>query len=209
MLCETLWASLSTVLVAQAGTQTKVCAGILFKSMRINLLFLLIVFSAASVTVGQCSDRPARPATWIEEELSGMMWLCEPELLGLERVSARVSDSGVAFSYEGVLLSELIKIGENAFGGDLDGRPVSTFHLVEEGDGKYLGLRGLPDLNPNLETGVNFLADTRNGLPIPTVSGKIGRVRLIYENESQSSLERQQGISITIVVGHNGYSRLF
>jgi DMSO/TMAO reductase YedYZ molybdopterin-dependent catalytic subunit len=95
------------------------------------------------------------------------------DLAAMPRTSVRIrSRDGKEHTYEGVLLSELLKRAGEPLGEDLRGSLLSRYVLATAHDG-YRVLFSLPELDPAFSDGKVIVADKLDGQPLPEREGPL------------------------------------
>lgn len=88
------------------------------------------------------------------------------EFAKLKRVTIKASDHGKDASFEGVLLSDVLKLGGVEFGENLRGKRMNEYLLVEAADG-YKAVYALAELDAGFTDKLVVLADKRDGKELP------------------------------------------
>jgi len=101
--------------------------------------------------------------------------LSADDLAKMPRATARTSNNGMETVYEGVWLHDVLKKAGVPEGGELRGKALTTYVLVEAQDG-YQVLFSLGELDPAFVDSRILLADTANG---KALFGAQGRFRLV------------------------------
>lgn len=115
--------------------------------------------TAASLTIGGAVERPLQ--------------LQMADLEKMPHVRANVKDhDGSAATYEGVLLSELLKSAGATMGKKMRGANVASYVLAEAKDG-YRVIFSLAELDPGLTDSRVIVAFARNGKPLGEGQGPL------------------------------------
>jgi len=101
---------------------------------------------------------------------------------------------GKATTFEGVELSEILKLAGVKSGEALRGKELALFLVAEATDG-YRAVFALPELDHAFTDRVVIVADKRDGKPLPE---KEGPLRLVVPDEKREARWVRQVISLTI-----------
>jgi DMSO/TMAO reductase YedYZ molybdopterin-dependent catalytic subunit len=117
---------------------------------------------------------PAVPPTLkISGDVRTPLALAPEELKAMPRARVQIKDEdGRAVSYEGVLVSELLKRAGAPLGGDLRGNAVATYVVASASDG-YQVVFSLAELDPGFTGSEIIVADTIDGKPLFPYQGPL------------------------------------
>jgi hypothetical protein len=114
----------------------------------------------------------------------------------LPRQTLKTKDhSGMAVTYEGVSLAEILSLAQVKLGKDLKGPLLANCLLVEAADG-YRVVLALPEVDPAMTDNIVLMADRRNGQPL---DAKHGPYQLVVPHEKRQARWVRQVIKISVV----------
>jgi hypothetical protein len=131
------------------------------------------------------------------------------QLDALPRTSVSIKGEGEwTVKYEGVLVSELLKLVGVTLGDDLRGPALASYALVEAAD-EYRVVFSLPELDTEATERVVLLADRRDGKPLDAKEGPlrivipaekrharwVRQVTTIHVREAPRTADREEGKS--------------
>ena len=108
-------------------------------------------------------------------------------------VTAKAND-GTEAKYEGILLSEVLKVAGVKFGEGLRGKDLALFLVVDAANG-YRAVLALPELDAAFNDKAFVLADKRNGDPL---AAKEGPLQIVIPTEKRHARWVRQVVSLTI-----------
>jgi hypothetical protein len=108
-------------------------------------------------------------------------------------VTAKAND-GTEAKYEGILLSDVLKLAGVKFGEGLRGKDLALFLVVDAVDG-YRAVFALPELDAAFNDKLFVLADKRNGEPL---AAKDGPLQIVIPTEKRHARWVRQVVSLTI-----------
>jgi hypothetical protein len=121
--------------------------------------------------------------------------LTKDDLAKMPRTSLAWSEHGLAVTYEGVLLYEVLKAAGAPLDKQLSGKALATYVLAEAKDG-YQVVFTLADVDPAFTDNKILLADTADNKPL---AEKAGPFRLVAANEKKGARSIRMLEKITIV----------
>jgi hypothetical protein len=145
-------------------------------------------------------DEPAQPSSekpplLVVASPDGRAEVTAEELAELSRETVSVkTDGGATVKYEGVLVSELLKVVGVKLGDDLRGPVLARYVLVEAADG-YRVVFSLTELDQEVSQRVVLLADRRDGRPL---DGKEGPLRIVIPDEKRHARWVRQVTAINV-----------
>ncbi len=162
----------------------------------LSVLCILFVFQPSAVLAYR---KPQAAATdvllIIGGEVEKPQQLTAADLAKLPRRSVKATDpDGKEFTYEGVLLIDVLKLAGLRFGETLRGKRLATYLLVEATDG-YQAIFALPELDPAFTDRVVLLADRRDGAPLPD---SVAPLQIIIPGEKRHARYVRQVKSLII-----------
>lgn len=167
--------------------------------MRMQLLIrsLLVIILTATFTLGQSNTpKPASPVLLtIGGEVANPVKLTVEELAKLPRRSVQAKDhDGKDTTFEGIELSEVLKLAGVKFGEQLRGKELALFLVVDAVDG-YRAVFALPELDHAFTERIILIADRRDGKPLVE---KEGPLRIVVPDEKRQARWVRQVTSLTI-----------
>ena len=120
-----------------------------------------------------------QPSIQVTGAVKQPLTLTPEDLAKMPRASVHTKSNGMETVYAGVWLHEVLKKAGVAQGGELRGKALASYLLVEAQDG-YQVVFSLAELDPSFIDNEVLLADTANGKPL---FGAQGRFRLIASKE--------------------------
>ncbi|HEV3006202.1 MAG TPA: molybdopterin-dependent oxidoreductase [Pirellulales bacterium] len=125
---------------------------------------------------------PEKPPLLVVASPDGRVEITAEKLAELPRESVSIkADGGATIEYEGVLVSELVKLVGVKLGGDLRGPLLARYALVEAADG-YRVVFSLTELDQEVTERAVLLADRRDGQPL---DAKEGPLRIVIALEKR------------------------
>lgn len=117
------------------------------------------------------------------------------EISKLPHIEHRSKDhDGQEHTYAGVPLTTLLKQAGAPLGGQLRGKALASYLLVGAADG-YQVVFALPELDSVFTKQVIFLADRRDGQPLPTSQGPC---RIVVPQETKQARWVRQVTTLTV-----------
>lgn len=135
------------------------------------------------VAVGLLPAQDSQPTVQVAGDVKQALTLTADDLTKMPRATVRIAGSAKETVYEGVWLHEVLKKAGVPLGGDLRGKALTSYVLVEAQDG-YRVVFSLAELDPAFIDNEVLLADIANGQPL---SGAQGRFRLVAPKEKHGS----------------------
>jgi DMSO/TMAO reductase YedYZ molybdopterin-dependent catalytic subunit len=139
---------------------------------------LCFAFSIASLAFSQ---QP--PSVSVTGAVKQPMTLTASDLAAMPRAKAVTDNNGIQTTYEGVLLSDVLKKAGVALGAGLRGPALAGYVLASASDG-YQVVFSIGELDPEMTDGQYLLADTANGKPL---FGENGAFRLVIPTDKRGA----------------------
>ncbi len=152
---------------------------------------LLIAAVAACVAVGQEAPSSVQIGGAVKQPLS----LTSDDLAKMPRASVKMTSNGLETTYEGVWLHEILKRAGAALGGELRGKALTSYLLVEAKDG-YQVLFSLAEIDPAFTESQVLLADKADGKPLV---GSQGPFRLVAAKDKPGARSIRMVTKIEVV----------
>jgi len=165
--------------------------------MRLLMRILVVVVCASAFTLGQNStSKSITPILiTINGEVANPIKLSADDLAKLPHRSVQAKDhDGKDTAFEGIELSEVLKLAGVKFGEQLRGKELALFLVVDAADG-YHAVFALPELDHAFTDRIILLADRRDGKPL---GEKEGPLRIVVPDEKRQARWVRQVISLTI-----------
>lgn len=104
------------------------------------------------------------PSVTVTGAVTEPLTLTSAELAAMPRATVTTTSDGIATTYEGVWLADVLKKAGAPLGAGTHGAALSTYVLASASDG-YQVVFSLAELDPNMSHGQFLLADKANGKP--------------------------------------------
>ncbi len=139
---------------------------------------LMVVLTLLTPTIahaqgrGDATPAPAPPtALRVTGDVVTPLSLSAADLKAMPRTKVSVKDeNGVTITYEGALVSEILKKAGAPLGGDLRGTALTTYVVASATDG-YAVVFSLAELDPAMTNSEIIVADMVNGKPLAASQG--------------------------------------
>lgn len=141
-------------------------------------LLLLVAASGAAAW-----PQPAEPTFEVAGDVKHPLRLTKADLAAMPRVTVQANDHGVAKTYEGVWLHEILKRAGAPGGTALTGKAVASYLLATAED-SYQVVFSLAEVDPLFTDNQILLADSSRGKPL---AGSEGPFRLVAPKEKRGA----------------------
>lgn len=138
------------------------------RSRLLSCLFCALPLCSGLVVAHAQTERATTLA--IAGDVPHPLTLSEGDLQALPRVTVTFTDHGTTTTYDGVLVSELLKRAGVPLGADLRGAALATYVLASAKDG-YQVVFSLGELDPDLSRSRIIVADRADGKPLDDEHG--------------------------------------
>ena len=172
---------------------------------RCPLLFVVPLLACAVPVARGQTTAPAAGATTpsaattleIKGDIEKPLSLSIEDLRAMPRKTVKVTNphEGKEETYEGVLLSDLLKRAGVASGKDLRGTALATYILAEASDG-YRVVFSIGEIDPDLHDSEIIVADTMDG---GAMGGNIGPLRLVVPHDKRPARWVRMLRSVSVV----------
>ncbi|MBC7921021.1 MAG: molybdopterin-dependent oxidoreductase [Ferruginibacter sp.] len=137
------------------------------------------------------------PATLrLEGEVTKPMTLGKGDLFKLKRTEHRAKEAdGKQYTYSGYALADVLQLAGVTLGSQLKGDNLAKYLLVQASDG-YEAVFALPELDPAFTDRVLFLADQRDGQPLPDSEGPY---RIVVPGEKRHARWVRQVVTLKVL----------
>ena len=136
---------------------------------RPRFYFLCLLLGLALPLRAQTGTDPA--TLRLEGEVTKPLTVGKNELSKLKRTEQRIREpDGKQYTYSGYALADVLQLAGVTLGAQLKGDNLAKYLLVQAADG-YEAVFALPELDPAFTDRVLFLADQRDGQPLPDSEG--------------------------------------
>jgi DMSO/TMAO reductase YedYZ molybdopterin-dependent catalytic subunit len=160
-----------------------------------TILILLVIGSAAAFGQSGTSAPSNAILLTISGEVSTPLKLTAADLANLPHRSLRAkAHDGKEASFDGIELSDVLKLAGVKFGEPLRGKDLALFLVVSAGDG-YRAVFALPELDHAFTDRIVILVDRRDGKPLAL---KEGALRIVVPDEKREARWVRQVVSLTI-----------
>ena len=147
------------------------------RTMKRLIVYLVILGS------GPSGYSQTTPAISVTGDVTHPLILTAMDLAGMSRAHATVNNSGIATTYEGVWLSDVLKKAGVPLGPGLRGAPLAGYVLAMASDG-YQVVFSIGELDPDMTDNQYLVADTANGKPLV---GNDGTFRLVIPKDKRGA----------------------
>src|SRR5215471_9410139 len=161
-----------------------------------GVFVLVLLFEVAVVGCEQANAQTNTAALLaISGEVAQPVKLTAADLAKLPHRTINAKDhNGKDTTFEGVELSEILKLAGVKSGEALRGKELALFLVADAADG-YRAVFALPELDHAFTDRVVIIADKRDGKPLPE---KEGPLRLVVPDEKREARWVRQVTSLTI-----------
>ncbi len=154
------------------------------------LLFGISLGASAPVVAQQ----PA-PSISVTGAVAQPLTLTAADLAAMPRASVTTNNNGIATTYEGVWLAEVLKKAGAPLGPGMRGPALASYVLASASDG-YQVVFSLGELDPDMTDGQYLLADKANGKPL---FGENGAFRLVVPKDKRGARSIRMLTSLSVV----------
>ena len=160
--------------------------------MKTTTRFLLC---AALAFAAPLMAQQAAPSIAVTGSVSQPLTLTAADLATMPRQSVTTTSNGIATTYEGVWLSDVLKKAGVAFESGMRGAALSTYVIASASDG-YQVVFSAGELDPDMTDGQFLLADKANG---KTLFGENGSFRLVVPKDKRGARSIRMLTSLNVV----------
>lgn len=158
--------------------------------------FLLFSAGAPRATAQAAPASPPTPAVLsVDGAVATPLSLSAADLAKMPRATAKTIDDGVEVTYEGVLLSEVLKKAGAPNGPALRGKALASYLLCQAKDG-YRVVFALAEFDPEFNDNPILVADTRDGRPLFDYQGPF---RLVAPHDKKGARSIRMLTKLTVV----------
>ena|ERR1700760_615647 len=158
-------------------------------------LFLLALLLSPSSRGTQAQEKPPEPVLLtVSGEVEHPLQLTASDLSHLARRTVHATEHGKEAVFEGVALSEVLKMAGIPAGEALRGKQLMKYLLVDARDG-YQVIFALPELDGAFTDREVLLADKRDGKPLSAEEGPL-RVVVPAEKRPARWVRQVRGLKI-------------
>jgi hypothetical protein len=154
--------------------------------------FILYVALLASTPLA-AQQTPA--SITVTGAVSQPLTLTAADLANLPRQTVTTTSNGIATTYEGVWVSDVLKKAGVPFGSGMRGSALSTYVVAAASDG-YQVVFSAGELDPDVTDGQFLLADKANGKPL---FGESGSFRLVIPKDKRGARSIRMLTSLNVV----------
>ncbi len=149
------------------------------------LMGATILLILALQAVGPEAQLPSAAVLRVGGAVSHPLALSLQDLAAMPRTKVKAQEHGIAVTYEGVALAEILQKAGAPLGKQMHGKALASYVLVTARDG-YRVVFALPELDPDFTDAAPqiILADTADGKPLPE---KQGPVRVVVPQEKKGA----------------------
>jgi DMSO/TMAO reductase YedYZ molybdopterin-dependent catalytic subunit len=158
--------------------------------MKVIVCLSLLLLAGSRATVAQA------PTLEVSGAVKETLRLTAKELAALPRASVETQNDGIAVTYQGVWLHEILKKAGAPSGTELRGKALASYLIAEAQDG-YQVVFSLAEIDPLLTDNPVLLADSADGKPL---SGAQGPFRLVAPKEKRGARSVRMLAKIEVVL---------
>lgn len=153
-------------------------------------LLLLLLLAAQPVLAQQ-----AAPSISVTGAVAQPLTLTAADLASMPRATVSTNSNGIATTYEGVWVGDVLKKAGLPLGPALRGAALSYYVVAAASDG-YQVVFSLGELDPEMTDGQFLLADKANGKPL---FGENGSFRLVIPKDKRGARSIRMLTALRIV----------
>ena len=153
------------------------------RSLALGTAFALLLPGLLHAQAPTPTPAPAVTALTVAGDVGTPVTLTPAELKAMPRTQVEIKEEGRTITYEGVLVSEILKRAGAPLGADLRGNAVATYVLAHASDG-YQVLFSLAELDPGFTSNEIIVADTIDGKPLFAYQGPF---RIVAPKDSRGA----------------------
>ncbi|HEY4218980.1 MAG TPA: molybdopterin-dependent oxidoreductase [Gemmatimonadaceae bacterium] len=150
---------------------------------------------AAVASVAPLRAQQATPSISVSGAVTQPLTLTATDLGAMPRASVTTNSNGIATTYEGVWLADVLKKAGVPFGAGMRGPALATYVIASASDG-YQVVFSLGELDPDMTDGQYLLADKADGKPL---FGENGSFRLVIPKDKRGARSIRMLTSLTVV----------
>jgi hypothetical protein len=154
-------------------------------------LVACLVLAGAAPLAGQ----QAPPSISVTGAVTQPLTLTAVDLAAMPRASVTTNSNGIATTYEGVWLSDVLKKAGVAMGTALRGPALSAYVVASASDG-YQVVFSVGELDPDMTGGQFLVADKADG---KALFGENGSFRLVIPNDKRGARSIRMLTSLNVV----------
>jgi DMSO/TMAO reductase YedYZ molybdopterin-dependent catalytic subunit len=147
------------------------------------------------LTVGVLAAQEAPSTIQVTGAVKQPLTLTAEDLAKMPRASVKTSNNGLETVYEGVWLHEVLKRAGVPLGGELRGKALTNYLLVEAKDG-YQVVFSVAEVDPAFTDSEMLLADKADGKPLV---GSQGPFRLVVAKDKPGARSVRMLTKIEVV----------
>jgi DMSO/TMAO reductase YedYZ molybdopterin-dependent catalytic subunit len=152
---------------------------------------LLLIAALATVVVAQDAPSGLQISGAVKQPLT----LTSDDLAKMPRASVKTTSNGLETTFEGVWLHEILKRAGVPLGGELRGKALTSYLLVEAKDG-YQVLFSLAEIDPAFTENQVLVADKADG---KSLVGSQGPFRLVAAKDKPGARSVRMVTKIEVV----------
>jgi DMSO/TMAO reductase YedYZ molybdopterin-dependent catalytic subunit len=153
----------------------------------------LLVMAAVTALAAAAQDAPS--TVQVAGAVKQPLTLTADDLAKMPRASVKMTSNGLETAYEGVWLREILKRAGAPLGGELRGKALTAYLLIEAKDG-YQVLFSLAGIDPAFTENQVLLADKADGKPLV---GSQGPFRLVAAKDKPGARSIRMVTRIEVV----------
>ena len=144
---------------------------------------------------GRALRAQAAPAITVSGAVPHALTLTPADLAAMPRATVTTTNNGIATTYEGVWVAEVLRKAGAPFGSGMRGPALSSYVVVSASDG-YQVVFSLGELDPEITDEQFLLADKADGKPL---FGENGSFRLVIPKDKRGARSIRMLTSLTVV----------
>ncbi len=154
-----------------------------------------LAFVVALATTASLAAQQPAPSIAVTGAVATPLTLTAADLATMPRATVATNSNGIATTYEGVWLSDVLKKAGVAMGSALRGPALSAYVVASASDG-YQVVFSVGELDPEMTGGQYLLADKANG---KALFGENGAFRLIIPGDKRGARSIRMLTTLNVV----------
>lgn len=155
----------------------------------------VLAFALSLLLVAPAARAQQAPAVSVTGAVTAPLTLTARELATMPRASVQTESNGIATTYEGVWLAEVLRRAGVPMGSGLRGAALATYVVASASDG-YRVVFSIGEIDQELTEGKLLLADMANGKPMV---GETGAFRLVVPSDKRGARSVRMLSALTVV----------
>jgi DMSO/TMAO reductase YedYZ molybdopterin-dependent catalytic subunit len=150
---------------------------------------------ALAVGAAPVAAQETAPTIAVTGAVTQPLTLTRADLAAMPRATVTTNNNGIATTYEGVWLADVLRKAGVPFGSAMRGPALATYVVAGASDG-YQVVFSLGELDPEMTDGQYLLADGANGKPL---FGENGAFRLVVPKDKRGARSIRMLTTLNVV----------